>query len=102
MSNNKIIKTLNKENIKITRNEFYNILEDYLKQNKKINISCKNFILNGNKIYIEKKLYNKFQIDDIYLKNAYYKIKKKRYLIEICKIFMNIQSLIKTKIFVEP
>ena len=80
MPDNKIIKTQNKENIKITRNEFYNILEDYLKQNKKLNISYKNFILYGNKIYNENNYIINFKLMIYILKMCIIKLKK-RYLI---------------------
>ena len=64
------------ENNKITKKDFNNLLEEYLKNNKNLKIACKDFILYAKKIYFENKLNEKFKIDDIYLKNAYYKIKK--------------------------
>ena len=64
------------ENNKITRKEFYNLLEEYLKKNKNLKIACKDFIIYGKKVYNENKLNDYFKIDDTYLKNVYYKIKK--------------------------
>lgn len=74
-------KKLKTKNVKlesntITRKDFNNLLEEYLKNNKNLKITCKDFILYAKKIYFENKLNDKFKIDDIYLKNVYYKIKK--------------------------
>ena len=84
ISNNKtnIIQDINKnEKISNTKEYFYKNLKNYITTSKKLNIEYKDFIKYGKNLYYSNlTLYkNKFSIDDIYLKNSYYKIKKEIY-----------------------
>ena len=77
---NQIIDNLKKIKLsinKITKKKFTKNLEDFLKDNKNNKITCKDFISYGKNIYNNNNnLENKFTIDDVYLKNIYYKIRK--------------------------
>ena len=70
------LKKLKLNSNKINRKKFTKNLEDFLKDNKNNKITCKDFISYGKNIYNNNNLENYFIIDDIYLKNIYYKIHK--------------------------
>ena len=66
------------DNIK-TKKDFNEYLEEYLKRNKNIIITCSEFIKFAKKQYYNLGLNNNFHLNDIYFKNLYYKIKKSLY-----------------------
>ena len=76
----------NNENIKINQSisisnisdkkDFYNYLENYMKNNKDLNLEYKDFIKYSKNFYYNNKISKYFKIDDVFLKNSYYKIKK--------------------------
>ena len=61
---------------KISKKNFTKIFEDFLKNIKNKNIICKDFISYDNKINKYNNLGGHFLINNVYLKNVYYKIKK--------------------------
>ena len=76
------------ENIKIeNKNDFLIVLEKYIKDKKLSEIKLKDFQKYGNEYYINKKLNEKFVIDNIFLKNAYYRITNKYFNLELEGIY---------------
>ena len=51
-------------------------IEIDMKNNKELNLECKDFIKYAKNIYNNNKYFKYFKIDDIFLKNTFYKIKK--------------------------
>ncbi len=73
-------KTLSQEEDKLidyikTKKDFNEYSEEYLKRNKNIIITCSEFIKFAKKQYYNLGLNNNFNLNDIYFKNLYYKIK---------------------------
>ena len=70
-----------------SKKQYYEYLVSYMKNNKKLNIECKDFIKYNKNFYINNNLNKYFKIDDIYLKNCYYKIKKQLYPTNIENVY---------------
>ena len=62
-----------------------------MKNNKELNLECKDFLKYVKNIYNNNKYFKYFKIDDIFLKNTFYQIKK-NYIKQIQKIYMNTQK----------
>ena len=91
-SNNNInIKTINNDEITkddITdKKDFHKYLEKYMKNNKELNLECKDFIKYAKNFYNNNKYFKYFKIDDIFLRNTFYKIKKKLFKTDIENLY---------------
>ena len=58
-----------------------------MKNNKELNLECKDFIKYAKNIYNNNKYFKYFKIDDIFLRNTFYKIKKKLYKTDIENLY---------------
>ena len=81
------IKNFNLDLIIMTKGDFNEHLDNYIKTNKHVASNYREFLNYAKKLYIEKKLKNIFTCDIQYLKNLYYRTISKYYQLNLENIY---------------